>query len=123
MKVTISVQEITALVREKYGLPFDMVLEISDLTISDAAKNLVNTLKIRDCLTEFGNIAPDKKIAAIKTLRELVGNCGLAQAKYAIEDWPCFLDSIRKNGYPPMSPDDPPYGWKSPVGQPYHSTT
>jgi hypothetical protein len=122
MKITLTYAEIAAMVRDRYNLPDSAQLEISGYSGIDhpAAVLLVEALTKEDCLTSTGAIRPDKKILAIKTLRDKVvglGNntngalCGLCQAKYAIEDWGNFLLYVCKNGFPPMGGNDASQGW------------
>jgi len=114
--------ELTALVTAKFMLPSETVLEISEyagVDHPDAAK-LLAALTAEDCLTSTGLIAPSKKIASIKKLRELVvsgrenfngENCGLVQAKTAIEDYSHFLTYVRRHGFPLMGGNDKEFSW------------
>ena len=114
--------ELTAIVAAKFMLPSDVVLEVyeySGATHPDAA-NLLSALKAEGCLTFSGQIAPDRKIASIKKLRELVSrgganqngvDCSLKQAKDAIEDYPRFLSFVFKHGFPPMGTSDKEFSW------------
>ena len=122
MKITLTYSELSALVRDRYNLPDTAELEISEYSGMDhpSALRLVEQLTQAGCFTATGNIAPDRKIAAIKLLREIViGNgdnsngclCGLAQAKYAIEDWENFILYVRQHGFPKMDSNDPERGW------------
>jgi len=126
MKITLTMTEIAALVIDRYNLPSTCEIAIVGYNGNEHpdAANLVAALRSEDCLTPLGGIRPDKKIASIKLLRELVckslsriegdstGNyCGLAQAKYAIEDWDRFLSYVRRYGYPKMGSNDPERAW------------
>jgi len=140
MKLTLTVSELTAIVRHHYALP-ELTIEIEGLNaipvshaitadnlIADlhhrpypatnvfnpaiTADNLIADLHHTNCFDVNNNIALDHKIAAIKILREVVCNsapntqCGLAQAKWAIEDWHRFIKYVRQNGFPKMGTDD-----------------
>lgn len=121
MKITLTYSELSALVRDRYSLPENAQLEISGYSGIDhpAAVSFVDLLTRNECLTPTNGIRPDKKIAAIKLLRDLVGGsgnangatCSLAQAKHAIEDWDNFILYVRKNGFPPMGSADSELGW------------
>lgn len=108
--------ELTAIVAAKFMLPSDVVLEIAEYAgiANPMAEKLRATLQAEGCLTSSGQIAADKKIASIKKLRELVSlekDCGLKQAKDAIEDYPRFLTYVQKYGFPPMGGSDREFGW------------
>jgi ribosomal protein L7/L12 len=116
MKLTLTVSELTAIVRHHYALP-ELTIEIEGLNaipVSHAitADNLIADLHHTNCFDVNNNIALDHKIAAIKILREMVCNsapntqCGLAQAKWAIEDWHRFIKYVRQNGFPKMGTND-----------------
>jgi len=114
-----TLSEVADLLRQKHNLPQNTVVEITDgdaslrsLPFSDALVTLRNRMQAAGYLDLVGNIQPTLKIAAIKLLREIVGDCGLSQAKNAIEDWQHFCSYVGTNGYPPMSSDSPDYGWK-----------
>jgi ribosomal protein L7/L12 len=116
MKMTLTMSEIVALVRTTWELPTDCEVVIEGVGENPAALQLVSRLIAEDCLTPFSQIRHDKKIASIKLLRELVGNgCGLAHAKYAIEDWDRFLAYVRVHGYPKMTLNDEPHLWIFPA--------
>ena len=125
MKIVITLAEVAAIIQARYNLPMDTELEISEFARIDHPidHKLKASLESNDCLTPTGAIRPDKKIASIKLLRDLVisqfpaemagrsNKCGLAQAKYAIEDWDRFYPYVRKYGMPPMGGNDPERGW------------
>lgn len=102
-----SLSELTALVCSTYNLPGSTELEIADRDHYDALQleSIFHREGIIDPDTQ--NIRPSHKILAIKRLRELVvakdGDCGLATAKYAIEDWPRFLAYVKLHGFPDMN--------------------
>lgn len=68
MKITLTINELTELVRAHYQLPCTMQLEIGDYQ-SPVADTLLARLKENTCLDCNGNILPEKKIAAIKLIR------------------------------------------------------
>ena len=122
MKITLTHAELAVLVRSRYDLPANCELEISGYSGIDHpdAVRLVELLSKEGCLSPAGAILYERKIASIKLLRELIcgtsdnrdGNvCGLAQAKFAIEDWGNFLLYVRKSGFPPMGTECPDRGW------------
>jgi hypothetical protein len=122
MKITLTYSELSALVRNVYNLPDNTELEISEYSGMDhpVSIRLMEALKQEGCFTPTNGIRLDKKIAAIKLLRDLVVDdgvntngqiCGLAQAKWAIEDWDKFILYVRRHGYPPMGGNDPERGW------------
>ncbi len=119
MKITLTMAEITALVAERFQLPSSTQIEIEELnkranTIISA--RLVETLKARNCLTSDGSIRSDKKIEAIKAVREVYFEdrpagtlaCGLANAKSAVEEWGKFLPYVQRYGFPDMTEGVPP---------------
>jgi hypothetical protein len=113
MKITLTITEITALVLKTYGLPENTTLEVADFAGIDHpdARNLFDALTREKCL-EAGQIRPEMKIASIKLLRSAVcgpsgaptgKQCGLANAKYAIEDFEHFMGYVRRYGFPDMN--------------------
>lgn len=116
MKITMTITELTALVAARFQLPSDAVLEIAEYAgmSNPVAEKLRATLQAEGCLTPSGKIAAEKKIASIKKLRELVAvekECGLKQAKDAIEDYSRFFTFVQKYGFPPMGSMDREFGW------------
>jgi hypothetical protein len=100
MKLTLSQGELMAIINDKYNLN----LKFSDLIIeTESAFGVVFENALRKTLSIYGSnmvVFPDKKIAAIKHLRESLANVdagrkdnnggiergiGLAQAKIAVE--------------------------------------
>lgn len=100
MKLTLSQSELMAIINEKYNLN----LKFSELVIDvESAFGVVFENALRSTLAIYGNnmvVFPDKKIAAIKHLREQLSNVdagrktnfgaidrgiGLMQAKIAVE--------------------------------------
>lgn len=104
-----SLRELTDLVRSTYNLPNSVELEIADQTNVDGL--ILESIFYREGIIDpdTQNVRPSHKILAIKRLRELViaknGNCGLATAKYAIEDWHKFLAYVKIHGFPDMNGD------------------
>lgn len=91
MKITLSMDEITTLVRAQYNAP--------------DAEVCVTKKRIRNFPTgfpafeaEFGtSMTTHNKIAAIKRLREIVPGLGLAGAKYAVENWNPISNYVSKH--------------------------
>ncbi len=112
MKVTFTKTEITAIILTVLYLPLDTTVEVVDdppksepkpKSNLEVANELGEALRKVGCVDLWGCIRPDKKLLAIKTLRESIPNCGLAVAKYAIEDWDVFLAYVTRNGIPDMT--------------------
>lgn len=112
MKITLTIAELTEIVRSRYSLPDDVSLEIagySGINHLDADK-LISRLQAEDCFDGNFNPRPEKKIACIKMVRDVYANtvrpgslvCGLANAKYAVEEWPVFIQYVKKHGFPAM---------------------
>lgn len=119
MKLTLTLSEVADQLRQKYSLPPNTAVEITDGSSSlrsspftDTLVALRNRMQSAGYLDVVGNIMPSYKIAAIKLLRELVDGCGLKQAKDAIEDWSRFCAYVGQYGYPPMTTDSPEFGWR-----------
>ena len=74
---------------------------------------ILHTFRVNGFFAPNSNtIAAGQKIPAIKCLREIIyakaGNCGLGQAKYAVESFESFLSVIRRLGkFPKMGNADP----------------
>lgn len=109
MKILMSLIELTTLVRKTYNLPESAELEVTDQMHTDALKLEAAFYREGFINRDTQDIQPHQKIAAIKKLRELVAakdgsnGCGLAMAKYAIEDWKRFFAYVAKKGYPDMN--------------------
>ena len=105
MKIVMTIAELTDLVRRRYDLPNPLTLEVLQGPHPDA-ENLRNALKSAALVDVSGLVFEDRKIAAIKLLREIVPNCGLAQAKWAIEDLRNFMAHVSAHGFPKMASDE-----------------
>jgi hypothetical protein len=119
MKLTLTLSEVADQLRQKYSLPPNTAVEITDGSTSlrsspftDTLTMLRNRMQAGGYLTDMGSIVPSYKIAAIKLLREIVEGCGLKQAKDAIEDWSRFCTYVGQYGYPPMTVESPEFGWR-----------
>jgi hypothetical protein len=115
MKIQLTMSEITKMVRSYYALPDNITVEI--LEGKETVYNrLIDSFSSDGLLDTRNNIRIDKKIPAIKRLRELMTDdgkeCGLANAKTAIEDWGSFSTYIHHWGmWPDMSPNAKNYSW------------
>ena len=106
MKITLTKNELAAILMSHYNLPGDIEVELAE--DSTVAEELKRDFFAKGFIHAYdGGIVPHEKINAIKRLRELVPNCGLAQAKWAVEDWGTFTAYVANNGFPRMSSDDP----------------
>lgn len=108
MKILMSLSELTALVIKTYNLPEAAELEVTAHFHTDALKLEAAFYREGFINKDTQDIRPEQKIAAIKKLRELVAavstnGCGLAMAKYAVEDWKRFFAYVSKRGYPDMN--------------------
>ena len=114
MKITLSVDELKTLIREHFKVEghFELVVDgMSELAIDCGAAFILQQMK--PFMLPSGDVWNDKKIAAIKRLRELFLDknyvpssphdtrpslIGLAVAKRTVENWPHFVDYVKRNG-------------------------
>jgi hypothetical protein len=110
MKITVTLDDIKALILDKYNLPKDTFVTIVGL--NEEITPEVN--RVLDALSPFINpmthtVYPDTKIMAIKTLRGLFvdnssldkrSSLGLMDAKCTIEDYPAFRTHCLAYGLP-----------------------
>jgi hypothetical protein len=92
MKIKLTLAEITTLVVSYYDLPDNTGVEIEDFpntTEYNRALGLISEIKKLD-------YTGSEKIRAIKHFREIVSS-GLAEAKWAIENFLVVEDFIHKN--------------------------
>lgn len=87
MKIQLTIDEVKSLVLNHLGLAEDVVVEILDTTSVLSLINVIQSLNYREC----------DKIQAIKTYRQFA-NCGLAEAKYAVENWPLAKEWMIQHG-------------------------
>lgn len=124
MKLVLTLTEVARLFVNHYSLPTDTTVEIApsqeppsqprsarNLSPNDMADQINFILRAGDCLDANGHLVVGKKIAAIKLLRAFLNTdtdteCSLIKAKQAVENYPRFLDYVRKHGVPPMRPND-----------------
>ena len=106
MKIQLTIHEVRDLVIRSYALPHTIELEIVSGEHPEAAK-LKGIFEKEGFLDGGKLVYPHLKISAIKTLREVISesgvSCGLAHAKYAVEDWARFIEFVTKHGYPNMN--------------------
>lgn len=97
MKILISQIEVANMVRAKYGLPDETIVEINtQIVVPESFTKFVS---------EHGKtMANVGKIAAIRALREITG-CGLSEGKNAVEDFQPIADYVRRYGYWPRVND------------------
>ena len=118
MKITLTLGELQSLVCRAYALPVNTEISIEGTAVLKHPQytTLLESFTRDDIIVPGGNVRAERKISGIKLLRELVTgtgkDCGLAQAKYAVEDWKNFCAYVKQYGFPPMSANDPDYGWK-----------
>lgn len=106
MKINLTLNEITELVRQALGIPPEQRLE---LLIQDTEKNPVAVL-LRQICREFPRHLSDQKIPAIKAFRDrgpqesypsglgIRSSIGLGDAKWAIENPDVAVDNLEKYG-------------------------
>jgi len=90
MKIILSRLEMATMVREKYNLPENTIVEID------------SAVQIPESFTRFigehgATMTNTGKINAIKALREITG-CGLGSGKNAVENFQPIADYVRKHG-------------------------
>ena len=96
MKIQVTVAEVTELFRAKYDLPAGTSIEIvPNYAVPDSALKVISAVeRLRYNSTE--------KIAAIKAFRceyNYVGfTPGLAQSKWAVENWTTFKSEVLRIG-------------------------
>jgi len=114
MKVTISIEEVTKLILNRYSLPEGTIVSIGEV-LTDEALTILNAVD-RSFTDHSHKVCSDKKIAAIKELRAVMGfhpapagSCyptpklSLAEAKWTIEDWPNFRLHVLSHGVPTLA--------------------
>lgn len=96
MKINLSRKELLSILSSRFGY------EVTDYTITKEPRYVEN-LTIRMEHMNAWPIRADNKIACIKALRTEVPNMGLAEAKWAIENWPQWSAAAKKfNAAPKM---------------------
>jgi hypothetical protein len=117
MKITLTIDEVKQAVAKTLGWEGkDFILVIDGYGEPELSTEVVRVMNaMKPFLTATGEIMYDKKIAAIKCLRELfldksyVPNptnprdyrpslIGLGAAKRTVEDWPNFIAKAKRNG-------------------------
>ncbi len=117
MKITLTIDEVKQAVAKTLGWEGkDFILVIDGYGEPELNSEVVKVMNaMKPFLTLTGEIQPDKKIAAIKCLRELFLDqnyvkdptnprdyrpslIGLATAKRTVEDWPNFIAKAKRNG-------------------------
>ena len=103
MKLNLSRKELLVILSSRFGF------EVTDYTITKDNRWLENVTVRMERVGAFP-IRADNKIAAIKALRTEVANMGLAEAKWAVENWSVWSAAAKKfNAAPKMvyknSPD------------------
>lgn len=100
MKITLTKTELLAILNQKFGP------EITDVAISNPPGPAKETPFFRRIINQMAMelqypvtitvVCPaDKKIAAIKALRGFVPGMGLAEAKWAIENWNRWITFVK----------------------------
>ncbi len=105
MKIVVSRTELLAILTTALGR------EITDVTItkepdfaSEIATKLGRVLSVKN-VTQ-ASIGADKKIPAIKTMRELISGMGLAEAKTVVENWDQWIKVAKEKGRAPIIKGD-----------------
>ena len=89
MKIKITIEEITRLIQSTYNLPADTKVVIVRKTSTP-----YEVTKLIEDITALN--FQNQKIPAIKRFRELVPS-GLAEAKWAVENWPTVTAWLKTN--------------------------
>jgi ribosomal protein L7/L12 len=100
MKIELTKSQLLAILSQHFNVTVDEVT-ICDSTMADLLQREI---------TQF-YYATTQKIQAIKHLRQLSIDqkwlngeiMGLADAKWAVENFPCFIDFVRKNNRLPQA--------------------
>lgn len=100
MKIALTKPELLKILSKHFGE------DITDLTITKGSNFhmiLMEKLSKIICIPVAPAMVfpPDKKIPAIKALREVVPGTGLAEAKWAIENWNEWIAFVAKHGRAP----------------------
>ena len=102
MKVILTKTELETVMTRIMGIPVEEVI------IEDAEKPTKNLVEILTNAVEKFRFTSDQKILAIKSLREAAQSTGrflgLADAKYAVDNWGEFIAFVRK--YETIPSDD-----------------
>ena len=102
MKITVSLQDVTNLICEKYGLPFGTIVSVEGASRSrNRRASIPDNLQTMIKAVSGMNYNSNQKIEAIKHVR-IVTNCGLYEAKCAVERWPETTRFIQENGKFPI---------------------
>jgi len=94
MKLNLTYNEASNLIRRHFNLAYDVEVVITDVP---------NVVKVDPAVAalikDISGMAwwSNGKIQAIKRFRETVA-CGLAEAKWAVESWNSVSDWMKKNG-------------------------
>ena len=101
MKIKVTKAELLAIVSKTLGF------EVTEVVIAKPANTVwtdfLTKLAKEMCLgyADAETIKPEHKIPAIKALRTLTGY-GLAEAKWAVENWSAYSKAFIKYGRPPI---------------------
>lgn len=104
MKLKLSFEQAAEVIRSNFNLPAD-----AEIVIQRSNKGPFAPL--RQMITDINGMRyqTDEKIPAIKRYREVVPNTGLAEAKWAIENWDKVRSWILKNRRAPICSGIYPY--------------
>lgn len=105
MKITLTKRELLDMLYDKFGFKFSEVDIVPDTDNDISAAKCQQAVEIP--------LSKGKKIDAIKALREVAGNTnvtglsecrlGLADAKWAVENWPKWIEFVRNFGRLPQA--------------------
>jgi len=103
MKLTLTLKEVTDIVRKSMKIPVGEQFTIEIVGMKEMEMSLLES-SLLTAIREFPHYATDQKISAIRRFRELVGDRSAAgtvlliDAKYVIDNVAEALDNIRKYG-------------------------
>jgi len=109
MKITLSVtkDELLALLSKATGAALTdyVIIKTPNTYFANIAAKLSGMIGMGP-ITEHTSFQTDKKIPAIKAMREIVPGLGLAEAKSIIENWSAWSAAAKKrNGLPTIKGD------------------
>lgn len=96
MRITITLEEAVEAVRSHFGFPTWADIKIAGAVIPPLESVIVAVGK--QYFHDDGKMNPSQKISLIKRIREMLPECGLADAKFASETWDSLVDSYKKMG-------------------------
>jgi hypothetical protein len=114
MKLTLTIDEVKAAVARVVGINGEYELKImypKRNKKNPLLQELLERMNTEGCFTLNNVIRPDQKIQSIKVLRQFIMDkepytCGLAQAKFAVENWTAFCKVVGEKGIPRMGSGD-----------------